>query len=410
MAEAAPDCMFSSGEKIFVPGSSGEPTALLGRVFAAGNAEIVTSFAPGVNVLTGDMLGPGTRVSGPFMSPGLGALQRTGRYRHLPLSYFGMAKWLRESPPFDVCVIQISSPDAAGLCSLGPSAEFTPSVLRRARRVIAVVNPSVPWLRAAPTVRLADCHTVVETDAPVLVYRPEPADSTVQAIAIHTACFIEDGATLQLGLGKIPHALAGALHSRRKLRLHSGLLSDGCMALAEAGALACDHPHVAAVMLGSAELYAWAESAQLIEMRGVEYTHDPQVVATLDRLVAVNSALEVDLFGQCNLEHADGRAVSGGGGASDFAHAARLAPGGISIIALAATLGGGRISRIRARLGVGAVATLPRTDVDVVVTEHGAADLRGLSVHERAEALIEVAAPAHRADLATEWRDIAGRL
>lgn len=400
--------MFKSGDRIFVPGASGEPTALVQRIFGA-DVHVTTSFLPGVNALNAATFGDDTRVSGLFMQRPLAAAQRDGRFRHLPLSYAAMLKYLREGAPFDVCVVQVTPPDNAGRCWLGPSAEFTPEVLRRARRIVAVLNPRVPAIVNGQSIAFDRIDEAVEADTPLAGYGAGKPDPVATAIAGHIASLIGDGAAIQVGLGKIPGILMEQLHDRRRLRLHSGMFSDGVMTLAAAGALDSDWAHTTTAILGSERLYDWAASRRDIHVRGVEYTHDPARLAGLAGLVAVNSALEVDLFGQCNLEIADGSGISGAGGAPDFARGARLAPGGISVIALPATFGRDQ-SRISAQLGAPMMASLARTDVDVVVTEHGLADLRGLSVHERAEALIAIAAPSARAELIDRWREIAARL
>lgn len=188
------------------------------------------------------------------------------------------------------------------------------------------------------------------------------------------------------------------------------MLSDGLLHLAEAGALDEVFAHTACVLLGSDALYRRAAEIPRLRILGCEITHAPQTLIGLERFVAVNSALEVDLFGQCNLEHAAGRAVSGAGGAPDFARAARLAPGGRSIVALNASLGNGKGSRIVPSLADGAIASLGRVDIDYLVTEHGIARLFGASVHERAAAIIAIADPACRDALSAAWYQIAGRL
>jgi acyl-CoA hydrolase len=219
-----------------------------------------------------------------------------------------------------------------------------------------------------------------------------------------------DGSVLQLGLGKVPLTLSHLLRDRRRLRLHSGMLSDGMLDLAEAGALDNDFLHTACVLLGTTHFYERVSDFAPLRVVGCEVTHDARALMALDQFVAVNSALEVDLFGQCNLEHADGRAISGAGGAPDFARAARLSVGGRSIIALSAIHHGGKGSRIVPCLTGRAITSLSRVDVDYVVTEHGSATLTGASVHERAEAIIEIAAPGFRAELRQSWREIALRL
>lgn len=402
--------MFRRGERVFLPGSSGAPGRLAAAAFAAPGIDITTSFIPGINAIPAEALADGARCSGFFMQPGLTQAQRDGRFRHLPLSYAATLKYFGEQAPFDTCLVQMSPPDGAGLCSLGPAGEFTPAVMRRARRVIALINPAVPLLAHTPVWRLADCEIALDDDAKLVRYDPGAPDEAAQAIASHVAALVPDGAVLQLGLGKVPAALYGRLGGHRGLKIHTGLLTDGIMELAEQGALDRDFPHKTTVILGSETLYAWVAGRSDIHVLGCEQIHAPHVLAALEGLVAVNSALDVDLFGQCNLEFANGRAVSGAGGAPDFAHAARRCMGGISIVALPATFGEGKGSRIKPALGPEALVSLARTEVDVVVTEAGIADLRGRSVHERAEALIGVAAPAFRPALAEAWAGIQKRL
>jgi len=402
--------MFKNGERVFLPGASGEPGGLAGQVLATAGIEVTTSFVPGVNMFPAGWLETGARCTGFFMQPALTQAQRAGRYRHLPLSYAAAVAYFEAQPPFDACLVQLSPPDAAGRCSLGPAAEFTPAILRRARRVIAVINPNVPRLPHAPTWRLTDCAEVMETDTNLTAYDPGAPDAASESIAAHVASLVRDGATLQFGLGRVPTALYAKLGGHRGLKFHSGMLSDGIMALAAQGALAAGHIHKTTVILGTAALYDWAAGRADIAVTGCENIHLPRVLAGIEGLVAINSALEVDLFGQCNLELANGRAVSSAGGAPDFAHAARRSPGGLSIIALPASFGGGKASRIVPSLGPDTLTSLPRTDVDIVVTEDGIADLRHKSVYERAESLIEVAAPGFRADLRAAWAAIEKRL
>ncbi len=389
------------GQRVFVPGASGAPTVWIDALLAEPDANrgiaLTTTYIPGINRLPLDHLHDTAKVSGLFAHPGSAA------YRHLPISYAGFLRNLADAPPFDIAVVQVSPPDERGMCSLGPLIEFSLVALARAARRIAVVNLATPRMLDSCALPI-DCFAeVVQSDAALAVYTTERADPLASAIARHVAGFVEDGATVQIGLGKVPGAVLGALGDRRNLKFHSGMLSDGLMSLHQQGALARDHAQLACALVGTKAFYDWAAEQNFIRVRGCEVTHAPTHLAALERFVAINSALEVDLFGQCNLEFLGGRAVSGPGGAPDFAAAARRCRCGISIVALPASSHGA--SRIRPRLDV--AATLSRADVDVVVTEHGAADLRGASVHERAERLISIAMPAVRSALADEWKDLA---
>jgi acyl-CoA hydrolase len=402
--------LLAPGERIFLPGSAGEAIPLVEALTVPGAPalDVTASFVPGINPSPADGLAEGSRFTCPFAHPARRATQAMGAFRHLPMSYGAFVAHLAATARFDTCVVHLSPPDAAGRCSLGAAVEFAPVAMRRSARVVGVINSRMPSIPGADGVAFADLDLVVETDAPLRTYDVGEPSPEAQAIARTVAAFVTDGATLQVGLGKVPDALLKMLSDRRGLRLWSGMLSDGIRALVEAGSLDPAFAHTSCVQVGTADHYAWLDGRAGFAVRGCEVTHDPRRLAALDRLVAVNGALEVDLFGQANLETVNGRTVSGIGGAPDFARAAALAPDAISVVALPATGGREGASRIVPRLA--GPVSLPRNDVDVVVTEHGAADLRGLSAVERAERLIAVAAPAHRPGLTDAFREIAGRL
>jgi len=396
------------GDRVFVPGSSGEPTALL-AAWAEDPAltrglNIVTSLVPGINTLDLNRLHPTARVTGLFMQPAFEEAARSGRYRHLPLGYGGFTRMLADGElTFDVCVAQVAPPDSNGDCSTGPAVEFLALAARQASRRVGLVNTRTPSVSGAPAFAMAGFSATATVDTHLPRYETGTIDAASAAIAQHIAGLIPDGATLQVGLGKTPAALMAAICDRRALRLHSGMFGDGVMALAQNGALDPGFDHRACVFVGSQALYDWAAEQSCLRVAGCEVTHGAAILAGLDAFFAVNSAVEVDLFGQCALEHAAGRAISGAGGAPDFARAAIQSPGGRSIVALPATAASGARSRIVAKLGAPAVCTLPRTDVQTVVTEYGVADLRGLDVNERAAALIRVAAPVFQDGLIAAW-------
>ncbi len=401
------------GERVYVPGSAGEPTALVDAWAddpdRTRGLSIVSTAVPGINALPLDRLAPDAIVSGLFMQPAYGAAQREGCFRHLPLTFSGFVAHLRDRATFDTCVVQVAPPDADGLCSLGAAVEFTPLAMDRSARVLAILNPAMPVIPGAATVPFERFALAAEGGTALPTYAVGAPSRSAEIIAARVAAFVEDGSALQAGLGKVPEALFGLLRDRRRLRLQSGMLSDGALGLADAGALDPDFAHTSCVWVGSRALYDDLAGRTGFSVASCDVTHDVRRLAACDRLVAVNSALSVDLFGQANLEHAEGRAVSGVGGAADFAAAARLSRHGLSIVALPASFGREPRSRIVPRMADG-IVSLPRHAIDLVVTEHGVADLRGLSVRERAEALIGVAAPDVRPGLASAWSDIERRL
>lgn len=404
---------FQPGERVFLPGSAGEPSALLDAMVAdpetSRGLRITSTAVPGINQLPMDALHPTAEATGLFMQPSLRRAQAEGRFHTLPLSFAGFAAHVRDRLEVDTCVVQVAPPDRNGRCSLGAAVEFTLLAAAKAGRLFAVLNPAMPAIPGAGTLPFDALTLVTEADTALPAYDVGTPSAEALAIAAGIAELVEDGSTLQAGLGKVPEAMFGLLRDRRGLRLRSGMLSDGALELQRAGALDETFTHASCVWVGSSALYEELRMLEGFAVLGCDRTHDVPALARMDRFVAVNSALEVDLFGQANLEHANGRAVSGIGGALDFATAARLSRGGISMVALPSAHGTPPRSRIVKRIADGTVS-LPRQLVDVVITEHGTADLRGRTVTERAEALIGIAAPILRDTLAEEWRELRRKL
>ncbi|MYM00153.1 hypothetical protein GR702_20585 [Novosphingobium sp. FGD1] len=396
------------GDTVFVAGSTGEPTALLDAwgqdPERTRGLQIVTSAVPGINALDLGAWHPSCQVTGLFMQPAFRSLHEARRYHWLPLSYGGFTKHLREcSTPPDTCVVQVSPPGPDGRHSLGFAAEFMPVVLGRARRILAVVNHAVPYIARSPKIDKTAFDAICEVETSLPAYDTGELDEVSVTIARAIAGHVKDGSAVQVGIGKVPAALLAALAGHRRLRMQSGMLGEGFRVLVEAGAVEEGWAHQGCVMVGSRSLYDWAADQDCFEIAGCEHTHDPARLASTADLVAVNSALAVDLFGQCNLELAGSRAVSGAGGAPDFARAAKLSPGGLSIVALPATAKGGSVSRLVVALPSPGLSSLPRTDVDMIVTEYGVADLRGLDVAERGARIAAIAAPQFRDQLQREW-------
>ena len=233
---------------------------------------------------------------------------------------------------------------------------------------------------------------------------PDPVSSR---IAANVAALVPDGATVQTGLGKIPDAVLGALAGHRNLSLHTGLAGDGALALVRSGAMAQGASALVGVAIGSPALYAGLDDPHF-QFRPVTVTHDPATLAGIDRFVTINSAMEIDLFGQVYAEASSRGFQSGPGGASDYARGARASPGGLRIVALPASASAR--SRIIAPGQSNGPVSLSRFDVDVIVTEHGAADLRSKTHAERAAALIAIAAPEHRDALERAWHPLAAQI
>lgn len=303
--------------------------------------------------------------------------------------------------PADVVFLQVAPPDVTGRYSLGLVNEYLSAALKKARVIIGEVHPDVPWTHGSTLLTASDFALLVDSAHPLLEPERSQPGPVEQAIARHIATLVEDGATLQVGVGKLPDAVLSALHDRRDLGVHSGAIGDGIAALAEAGVLTNARKGtdtgvgVAAILMGGERLRRWAHLNPHFMLRGTDYTHHPEVLAQQHRLTAINAAVEVDLTGQINSEVAGGVYVGAVGGAVDFLRGAARSRGGLPIVALPATAKGA--SRIVAQLS-GPVST-PRCDAGVIVTEHGVADLRGQPLSCRVQRMITIAAPEHRADL-----------
>jgi len=327
------------------------------------------------------------------------ALSRAGLLHVLPVHYSSLPGLIASGQlEVDVVLVQVSPPDAQGRYSLGLATEYLPAAIDKARVVIGEVNPAVPWTHGQRTLTQADFDLLVPA-ALAPVDMPAARASAVElAIARHVAGLVQDGATLQTGIGAVPDAVLAALRNHRDLGLHTGAAGDGVVGLVEAGALTNARKSIdrgvsiAGILMGTAPLRAWAHCNAALRMCASDYTHGADVLARIDNLVAINSAIEVDLTGQVNAEVANGVYVGAVGGAVDFLRGAARSRGGIPIVALPATVGA--TSRIVAQLS-GPVSTA-RSDAGVIVTEHGVADLRGQTLAERARRMIAVAAPEHR--------------
>ena len=395
---------FEDGERVYLAGSSGECkdlSALLTQPDCkVADAHFITSFVPGINSRCLARPGRRSRVATFFMQPSLRAAHAEGRVDFRPISYFGIHRLLTDqATTIDTAVVQVAPPDTRDQCSLGPAIEFMPSVLTRASRVFGVINPNVPRLPGSPSVPLERFEAISRSSSPLATYEVGKPSPAAGELVEHLATLIPSGSTVQVGLGKIPAQLLRVLGARRDLSLHSGLISDAVLELADFGALRAEPAICTGVAIGSAAFYARLAAQRGLSFAEVGFTHSPQTLSRISGLRAVNSALQLDLFGQVNAEMLDGQYVSGPGGLPDFARAAHLDPEGLSIIALHATDGSGSLSRIVPRLGVDAVISVPQYDVDAVVTEYGVALLRGQSLGERARRLCAIAHPDHRAEL-----------
>lgn len=408
----------ASGQRVFVPTLSNE-SALLAQELAADpqRAAGVTFCGvqfPGIDRADYLALHPAARQEAHFMSPAIRAGLGGGRADLLALDYRGIARHYSEGPAPDVAIAQLTPPDAQGWCSAGLVSDFLPIVWPRAKRRVAHLNPRLPRTAGSFRVHVSELDLAIEAELPLLEFSEAAAGEVETRIGAHVTALVRDGDTLQFGIGSVPLALAGALQHHRGLRIHGGMVSGAAWRLWQAGALQGGARIATGVVLGDAALHAVAAQWPGLRLSDARHTHDPAYIATIPRFVAINTAVEVDLFGQVNAERAGGAIQAGAGGLPAFAQGAQGSPGGRLLICLPATAKAtakrGAVSRIVPALGAQALCTVPRALVDAVITEHGVAELRGLSLHARAQALIAIAASAHRATLANAWDEMARQL
>jgi acyl-CoA hydrolase len=386
---------------VLVSSCSAESNLLADEVATAAPAALDFRgiFVPGLNRRT--WAGGTSRVTTFFQTPELS--QETGRVRFLPLCYEDiLALYRREKPT--AALFMCSPPDADGNCSFGTEVAHIAALWREIPVRIAHINRAMPSTPGNLGIPLAEITAFYEADQPLRALATGEPDAATLTIARHVAAYVRDGATLQTGLGKIPDAVLRALTGHRDMRFHTGLIGDGALALVRSGAMASGPTALVGVAIGSEALYRGLDHEHF-QFRPVTVTHDPATLAAIKRLVTINSAMDVDLFGQVYAEASARGFQSGPGGASDYARGARASLGGLRIVALPAAAGA--TSRIVAPGQGHGPVSLSRFDVDVVVTEHGSADLRGKTYNERASALIAIAAPDHREALDRAWHAVA---
>ena len=404
-----------SGQQIYIHAAAATPSVLLDALVAR---------APelrDVKVVHFHIEGPGPHLAPEmaghfyhralFIGPNARAAVNEGRAEYIPAFLSDAPTLIRRGIlPLDAVLVNVSPPDRHGYCSLGTSVIAMPTAIKMAGTVIAQLNESMPRTLGDSFVHVNDIDFGVEVDIPPYAHALNHIGDVERKIGEHIADLIPDGATLQMGIGAIPSAVANALLDKRELGIHTEMMTDVVLDLVEAGVVTGARKEinvgriVATFMLGSERLYRWVDDNPMIEMRPAEYTNDTAVIRRFKSMVAVNSAIEVDLTGQVCADSIGSRMYSGVGGQMDFIRGAALADEGRAIIAMPSTAAGGTVSRIAAYLQQGAGVVTTRAHVETIVTEYGIAEMHGRSVPERARALIAIAHPTFRAELEFEAR------
>ena len=396
--------------RLYVGGASGEPLGLA-RLFKSepeltSGLTFLGAWIAGLNFTDWAGFHTNAHAETIFLPPAQRPSYDAGRTRFLPMSYSQAWHWMATTP-LHGAVVLVSPPDADGNVSLGVSPDFSPLIFqRRDIAILGIINPNMPAPPNSPKVPLSTFAQLAEDDHPLTELAPSPLPPAFETIAGHIAALVDEGDTLQFGVGNVQQAILSALKGRRGLSIYSGMISDPVLGMLEADpALRID----TGVATGTKALYERMATEPRVHFHPVSKTHFASALAAVPRLRAINSVIEIDLFGQANAEFIGGRQVAGQGGLNDFLRGAALSQGGLAITALMATAKGGEISRIVPRLPPNAV-TVMRTDMDVVITEFGTARLRGKSMEARAEALIAIADPQHRPMLAEEWEAMRRRI
>lgn len=401
-----------SGDRLVMAHACGEPSylvdAMVANAAAYQNVEIVHMVAMGKGEYCKPEYAGNFRHNAIFVGGSSREAVADGRADFTPSFFFEVPRLFRTTMPVDVAMVMVTPPDENGMCSLGVSVDYTQEAVKQAGTVIAQVNPQMPWTGPESLVSVTDLDCIVEHEAPLIELAPPRIGDIERAIGENCASLIPDGATLQLGIGAIPDAVLLFLKGKKDLGIHSEMFSDGVVELAEAGVITNSrktlHPgkFIVAFLMGTRRLYDFVDHNPDVELRPVDYVNNPFIIAQNDNLISINSCVQVDLMGQVASESIGPKQISGVGGQVDFVRGASASKGGVSIMAMPATVKG-KISKIVPLLDEGAAITTSRNDVDYIVTEYGVAHLKGETLRRRARNLIEIAHPDFRDELKAEY-------
>jgi len=409
-----------SGQRVFLTGNSSVPqlllTALVERAESLDNVEMIQVLTVGPAPQAAPEMRGHLNINTLFISDNIRPAVQEGRADFTPCLLSEVPLLFRNGPlKLDVALIHVSPPDEHGFCSLGLEAGLTKTPAQTARIVIAEVNQQMPRTLGDSFIHFSKIDYAVPVDYPLAELPPAEIGENNMRIGQHVAELIEDGSTMQIGIGAIPNAVLHYLSGKRDLGVHTELFSDGVMQLVQRGVITNEKKTlhqgkiVSGFILGSHELYRFVDDNPIIELHPTEYVNDPFIIAQNERMVSVNSAIEVDLTGQVCADSIGPKFYSGVGGQADFVYGAARSKGGKPIIAMPSTAtlrDGSRISRIVPLLKHGAGVVTTRNHVHYIATEHGVAMLHGKTIRERAGALIEIADPEIRDELERQAKEL----
>ncbi len=401
------------GQRIFIGTGCGQPEALVRALTVRGpelpDTEIIHLLTSGDAPYADRKFSEYFRVNSFFIAENVRGIIQEGLGDYTPVFLSDIPRLFHSGQiPLDAALIQVTPPDEHGRCSLGVSVDIVKSAAENARLVIAQVNPQMPRTLGDSFIDVLDIDYLVPVDEPIIEVQPPEPDEVTRRIGQYVAALVEDGSTIEFGIGRIPQAVVPFLKDRKDLGIHTEMFTDSIIELIECGAVTGARKTldrgkvVASFCMGTRRLYDYIDNNPIFSFRPTEYVNDPYLISRQYRQVAINVALEVDLTGQVCADSLGHSFYSGIGGQVDFNRGAARSPGGKAIIALPSTAKNGTVSRIVTRLTPGAGVVTTRGDVHYVVTEHGVAYLHGKSVHARALALISIADPKFRPQLVRE--------
>jgi 4-hydroxybutyrate CoA-transferase len=401
--------IIGSGDYVFIHTAAAAPQRLVGamsdRAPELRGVEVVHLHTEGPAPYAQPDCAESFHVNALFVAANMREAIERGQADYVPVFLSEVpALFRRGIYPLDVAMVQVSPPDKHGFCSLGVSVDASRAAVQTARRVVAEINPNMPRTHGDGVIHVNDIELAVEVDYPIPEHARPVLTETEQAIGRNVAGLVDDGATLQMGIGAIPDAVLAALTSHRDLGIHTEMFADGAIDLVERGVINGSrkkvHPGkiVSSFLLGTRRLYDFVDDNPQVAMLVVDYVNDTAVIRRNPRVTAINSAIEVDLTGQVVADSIGARQYSGVGGQMDFIRGASLSPQGKPIIALPSTTSRGE-SRIVAMLKAFAGVVTTRAHVHYIVTEYGVANLYGKNLRQRARALIQIAHPDHRETL-----------
>jgi acyl-CoA hydrolase len=399
------ETIISTAQSIYVSGAAAEIPDVLPLLRQYGRPEAMTTgiFIPSLNRHSYADPEIGLRARTFFIFPEAKEHLDLGLIDYCPWRYSAIERWMLAPRRFDTALVMLSPPDDSGKCSLGVQADFFPGFRQNVERIVGFINPNMPRTIGDGQIDFRALAAVVDCGAPLTTQIQRTPDAAAVAVAENIAALIPDGATVQAGIGQIPSQVMARLASHRSLRIRSGVVDDNIMALDASGALDPAVPVITGTAVGTERLYRFVDQNRRLSFRAVGHTHCAHAIGGIQRFFAINSVLQVDLFGQSSAESSAGRLVAAPGGLPDFVSGALRSEGGRSIIALRARNAGTTPNGVTACLSMPGLATCGASDADIVVTEFGAAFIRDLSLDRRAEAIVAIAAPEDREALIRDW-------